>query len=130
MTPPAEPARAHAHAHDDDDNKRHKRDGGSLTLQRTFSGGDAGGVFGGDGGVLGNSRSRPDGWCERLDIAREEGADSSDVEKALQDEAEEEEAADKWEVRWEDGDTDNPRNMKKWEKWVCTYVVSSASLCV
>ncbi|KAI5820657.1 major facilitator superfamily domain-containing protein [Pyronema omphalodes] len=37
---------------------------------------------------------------------------------------------DEWEVRWEENDPENPRNLVKWRKWLCTYVVSSASLCV
>lgn len=28
------------------------------------------------------------------------------------------------------GDPENPRNLPKWRKWLCTYVVSSACLCV
>jgi hypothetical protein len=37
---------------------------------------------------------------------------------------------DEWEVKWCENDTDDPRNMKNWQKWTCTSVVSSASLCV
>jgi hypothetical protein len=93
-----------------------------LSLQRTFSGTDAGGIFGGDGGVLNNTPSNHQGWCARLNT----GARTQDPEKAESTSS----GTTDWEVRWEDSDVDNPRNLKKWRKWLCTWVVSSASLCV
>ena len=35
-----------------------------------------------------------------------------------------------WAVSWAASDPQNPRNLPKWRKWLCTYVVSSAALCV
>jgi hypothetical protein len=106
-------------------------DNESNELQRTFSGIDAGGGYGGDGGILHKEISNQEGWCERLDTSRSQHAEEQvDVEKGSQQEDESVASGDDWEVRWGENDSENPRNIAKWRKWLCTYVVSSASLCV
>jgi hypothetical protein len=106
-------------------------DGGEI--ERSFSGTDAGGMFGGDGGVLNREPSNQLGWLERLDTQR--SAEVMDVEKAKIEEKEDgSETAtvvpDEWEVGWEEGEAANPRNFANWKKWACVYVVSSGGLCV
>jgi hypothetical protein len=105
-----------------------------LQLQRTFSG-DTGGCFGGDGGVL-TEPTAHEGWCERTDTRdrRQQEQRKTEVDMEKQDaesvKTTSSNQEDEWEVRWEENNPENPRNLVKWRKWLCTYVVSSASLCV
>lgn len=92
------------------------------------------------GAGAGSRLSHQTAWCIRIDTAGwplgSDGGGSVEKEETALGEpptpgAAGRAAGDEWEARWAGaGDPETPRNLPKWRKWLCTGVVSSASLCV